>query len=95
MTSHHSYRAGSDAALVERRLDDLVLLYHRPSGQTHMVVSPVPEILNALHAVPGATAAQVRARLARDFDLDEEGEADAAIALHLEDMARLGLVTRP
>ena len=29
-------------------LDDLTLLYHARSGQTHMVISPVPEILAAM-----------------------------------------------
>ncbi|MGK2912054.1 MAG: HPr-rel-A system PqqD family peptide chaperone, partial [Sphingobium sp.] len=29
-------------------LDDIVLIYHRPSGQTHRVASPVPESLAAL-----------------------------------------------
>lgn len=94
MRLQYRYRAETDEALVVRGLDDLTLLYHRPSGQTHMVASPVPEIADALRAIGDGTAGEVRARLARDFDLGEAGEADAAIALHLEDMARLGLVTR-
>lgn len=84
------YRAEPDAALVVRPLDDIVLLYHRPSGQTHMVVSPVPEILQALRM--GGDAAAVHDRLAHTHDLGPREEAIAAIAAHLADMAAIGLV---
>ncbi len=70
----------------------MVLLYHRPSGQTHMVISPVPEILEALEDGDPASARDVLRRLSRVYDL---GAADAAlpeIAAHLSSMAALGLI---
>lgn len=91
MTTATYYRAEPQQALVIRPLADLVLLYHRPSGQTHMVVSPVPEILDALQRDGGGTAESIHARLARDFDLGPPDEALAAITAHLAELADLGL----
>lgn len=50
MTSLPRYRAIPATDLIVRPLADITLVYHRPSGQTHMVASPVPEILAALEA---------------------------------------------
>ena len=86
------YRAEPETALVVRPLDDMLLFYHRPSGQTHMVVSPAPEILQALRAGGDGDAAAVHDRLARIHDLGPRDEAIAAIAAHLADMAAIGLV---
>ncbi|MBB3981875.1 PqqD family protein of HPr-rel-A system [Sphingobium fontiphilum] len=86
------YRAEPETALVVRPLDDIVLLYHRPSGQTHMVVSPVPEILEALCAGGDGDAAAVHDWLAQTHDLGPREQAISAIAAHLADMAAIGLV---
>lgn len=86
------YRAEPETALVVRPLDDILLFYHRPSGQTHMVVSPAPEILQALRAGGDGDAAAVYDRLAQTHDLGPREEAIAAIAAHLADMAAIGLV---
>ncbi|MEJ7926944.1 HPr-rel-A system PqqD family peptide chaperone [Sphingobium sp. AN641] len=91
MTTANYYRAEPQEALVMRPLADIVLLYHRPSGRTHMVVSPVPEILDALQRDGGGTAISIHARLARDFDLGPPDEALAEIAAHLAELADLGL----
>jgi PqqD family protein of HPr-rel-A system len=71
-------------------LDSLTALYHRASGQTHLLASPLPEILAALEEGP-ADVATVRARLAAQFDLDGE-DADAALNARLTELAALGLV---
>ncbi|SCW41324.1 PqqD family protein, HPr-rel-A system [Sphingobium faniae] len=73
-------------------LDDMVLLYHRSSGQTHMVISPVPEILETLEDGQPASARDVLQRLLRRYDL---GPADAAlpeVAAQLTNLAALGLI---
>lgn len=93
MTAQPLYRAETPDALLVQPLDDLTLLYHRPSGQTHMVMSPVPEILDAL-SEGAADAAAVHRRLMRDFDPGPADEAIPAIAAHLEEMERLGVVRR-
>lgn len=45
------YTAIPATDLIVRPLADITLVYHRPSGQTHMVASPVPEILAALESL--------------------------------------------
>ena len=94
MTASNRYLVEPEEAVVERVLDDITLLYHRPSGQTHMVVSPVPEILDALRSDGAGDAGAVHGRLAISYDLGEADAAQAAIAQHLEEMAQLGLVRR-
>ncbi len=83
------------SALVVRPLDDITLIYHRPSGQTHLTVSPVPEMLASLReAGAPLTPEQLVERLSARFDLGEAVEAEAAIAAHLDELAALGLVRR-
>jgi PqqD family protein of HPr-rel-A system len=93
MTMTARYRAEPATNLIVRALDDITLIYHRRSGQTHMVMSPVPEILAAIGAALLGVD-EVLAVLARDFDLGDAGEALAAVAAHLDEMAALGLVHR-
>jgi PqqD family protein of HPr-rel-A system len=94
MTGQFLYSPEPVDALIVRPLDDIVLIYHRPSGQTHMVMSPVPEILAALQADGQGSALAMHDRLAVDYDLGEAGAATAEIAAHLEELAALGLVHR-
>lgn len=85
-----SYRA--EPELIVRPIEDVTLIYHRRSGQTHMVVSPVPEILAVLAGSDEAFSIDaIVARLAGRFDLGDPVEAAAAVAVHLEEMAALGL----
>jgi PqqD family protein of HPr-rel-A system len=87
------YAACPGDALLVRPLDAVTLLYHRPSGQTHLVVSPVPEILAALRAGE-AHVGEVVARLSADFDLGPAEAAQAAVAVHLEELVAIGLARR-
>jgi len=72
-------------------LDGFTLLYHRPSGQTHMLAEPAPEILAAL-TQGDADPAEIMLRLARDHGLDSEGDAGEVIAARLVELAELGLI---
>lgn len=85
------YRAPAAGALRIVPLDDLIAIHHRPSGQTHLVASPVPEILAEL----GETWTEVDTlltRLATAYDmLDSDA---AALAARLEELAEAGLVER-
>lgn len=76
-----------------RPLDDLTLIYHRPSGQTHIVASPVPEILAALDGGVMDADALLTA-LSRDHDLGEPQAARTELQMHLTDLCALGLVRR-
>ncbi|KFG91888.1 hypothetical protein BV98_000138 [Sphingobium herbicidovorans NBRC 16415] len=92
MTAERRYQQDRDVALCV--LEDITLLYHRASGQTHMVISPVPEILYALDKDVPTTAAQVHVRLEQSYDLGEPGQAMAEIEAHLAGLIALGVVRR-
>jgi PqqD family protein of HPr-rel-A system len=70
-------------------LDGLTILYHEPSGMTHIVAPPAPEILDALGAGP-ADAAELLRRLSARFAF-EGGEA---IHARLGELEAAGLVRR-
>ena len=76
-------------ALIAVPLGELVALYHRPSGQTHLVAPPAPEILAALCDAP-LTPAALLARLAADYDLADPDPI--ALAARVEELVRIGLV---
>lgn len=73
-------------------LDGVALIFHRPSGQTHIVAPPAPEILAAL-GEGQADAETLLARLRRDHDLEGEGLAEALDA-RLAELEAAGLVWR-
>lgn len=86
-----SYRASAHAALRIVPLDLLTLIYHRASGQTHVVASPVPEILDTL-ADEAMEVAALLATLTARYDL---GDADVeALTARLDELAAVGLVER-
>lgn len=85
------YRAAAPETLRIVPLDALTLIYHRASGITHIVDSPVPEILETLAAEP-LDAADLMARLSERFDLVD---ADPhALVTRLDELAEVGLVER-
>ncbi|MDB5693054.1 MAG: HPr-rel-A system PqqD family peptide chaperone, partial [Alphaproteobacteria bacterium] len=58
-------------------LDGLTALYHRPSGLTHILAAPAPQILDALAGRAG-DAAEIAERISADFEIEAE-DAQAAI----------------
>lgn len=85
------YRAADPATLRIVPLDALTLIYHRASGITHIVDTPVPEILEALAGEPLGVE-PLLARLAETYDL---ADADPmALAARLDELAAVGLVER-
>ena len=73
-------------------LDAMDVLYHRPSGMTHIVAEPVPQILDALIQGP-ADAAGIVARLAITHDLEGQ-DIEAVVAARLVELEAIGLVRR-
>ncbi|MCA1749543.1 MAG: HPr-rel-A system PqqD family peptide chaperone [Parasphingopyxis sp.] len=74
-------------------LDGVALIFHRLSGQTHIVAPPAPEILDAL-GEGEADAETLLARLRRDHEIaDEEGLSEALDA-RLAELEAAGLVRR-
>lgn len=86
------YKADPPAARRLVPLDALDLIYHRPSGMTHVVAEPVPQLLDALAAGPADAGALV-ARLSALHDFDAEGAVEA-IAARLAELEAIGLVWR-
>lgn len=82
-------------------LDEMQVLYHRPSGQTHVLIEPVPQIIDCLENAP-QTAEQVMAALTLHYQLEPEEddpqtieESDLArLTARLEEMVMLGFVLR-
>ena len=76
------------AARIAVPLDTMTALYHRPSGTTHLLASPAPELLDAL----GAGPADADMLLARLSDVFEIGDADrAAVAARMDELVETGL----
>jgi PqqD family protein of HPr-rel-A system len=84
-----TYIADDARELVTVPLDGLSLVYHEPSGATHIVAPPAPEILEALMAGP-ADVAELLRRLREKFEFD----GDEAIHARLGELEEAGLVRR-
>lgn len=85
------YKAAVPETLRIVPLDALTLVYHRASGITHIVDTPVPEILETL-AAESLGVDELLARLGETFDL-VDADADALTA-RLDELAAVGLVER-
>lgn len=85
------YIADPEGAVRRVDLDGLSVLYHAPSGMTHIVAAPAPEILEALQPGP-ANVTELMARLQANFELDDA--VDEIVALRLFELEQAGLVRR-
>ncbi|WP_428970576.1 HPr-rel-A system PqqD family peptide chaperone [Sphingomonas sp. Xoc002] len=86
------YRAAAAALLIVEPLDMFTAVFHRPSGVTHLLNEPAPQILEALADEP-LDRDTLLARLAQDYDL---GDADGSAVLQarLTELEAAGLVDR-
>jgi len=83
------HRAAPADALRIVPLDDFTLIFHRPSGLTHLVTAPAPEILDLL-ATERLTRDALLAGLNERFDL---GDASVeALDARLGELVAAGLV---
>lgn len=87
------YRAAAKDDLIWHDLDSMTLLFHRPSGITHMLADPVPAMLEVMDAEP-VTAAQIADRLRDRFDLESAADVENIVVARLEELSDLGLVSR-
>ena len=85
------YIADDASAVRAVPLDGLVALFHAPSGMTHLVAPPAPQILEALQAGP-ADARTLLARIAALYDIEEGG--GEAIEARLAELEAAGLARR-
>jgi PqqD family protein of HPr-rel-A system len=86
------YVADSEDCVRTVELDGLWLLFHLPSGMTHIVAPPAPQILEALRLGP-ADAGEILARMRAWYDLEGDEAADAVEA-RLDELEAAGLVKR-
>lgn len=93
MASSPIYEADRPDARLLVELDGVALIFHRPSGQTHIVAPPAPEILAALGEGP-ADIDTLLARLERDHDFAEASDLAGALAARLAELEAAGLVRR-
>lgn len=87
------YRSGTKDDLVWHGLDSMTLLFHRPSGITHMLADPAPALLEVMDSTL-LTAGEIATRLQARFDLESGADTDDIISARLEELAALGLIAR-
>ncbi len=77
------YIADPPELLLKVELDGLTAVFHRPSGMTHIVAPPAPQLLEALSAGP-ADAQELADRLGASFEIEGSAEEMAARLAELE-----------
>jgi len=87
------YRAAAKDDLIWHDLDSMTLLFHRPSGITHMLADPAPAILEVMEGET-LTAADIASRLIAKFDVEADLDAEHIVLARLEELSGLGLVAR-
>jgi PqqD family protein of HPr-rel-A system len=86
------YIADPPGALESVELDGLTLVFHRPSGMTHLLAPPAPQILEALAGRTG-DAGEILTRISGRFEVEAEDPAGAVTA-RLAELEAAGLVRR-
>jgi PqqD family protein of HPr-rel-A system len=87
------FHADPPSVMIASAIEGFTALYHRRSGQTHIVAEPVPQILNLLGKSP-LDVSQIEAALAAENDLEAEGDLTAALVDRLCELEAIGLVWR-
>ncbi|MEM8694990.1 MAG: HPr-rel-A system PqqD family peptide chaperone [Pseudomonadota bacterium] len=93
MAADPVYRADPPEARRVIALDGVALIFHRPSGLTHIVAPPAPQILDAL-TEGDAGAEALLDRLERDYEFDDSQDLEAALEARLAELETAGLVWR-
>ncbi|MDT9598434.1 HPr-rel-A system PqqD family peptide chaperone [Sphingosinicella rhizophila] len=86
------YIADSPESIRTVELDGLVALFHRPSGMTHILAPPAPQILEVLAGNSG-DAVDIADRISARFQLEAD-DVHAAIGARLAELEAAGLVLR-
>ncbi|NCN83912.1 MAG: HPr-rel-A system PqqD family peptide chaperone [Sphingomonadales bacterium] len=87
------YRAAPKDDLIWHDLDSMTLLFHRPSGITHMLAEPAPAIMEVMQDA-SLTAGEIASRLSAQFDIESTADAENIVLARLEELSGLGLVAR-
>ena len=84
-----TYRADPPEGLRIVCLDSLTAIYHRASGQTHVVAEPMPEILAALSAAPLSLE-----QLLADLGVTDDDATRVLLSERLDELLEAGLVSQ-
>ncbi|MFK7841281.1 MAG: HPr-rel-A system PqqD family peptide chaperone [Sphingorhabdus sp.] len=87
------YRAAAKDDLIWHGLDSMMLLFHRPSGITHMLADPAPAILEVIEDAV-LTAPEIADKMYLMFDIESDADSENIILARLEELSALGLVSR-
>jgi PqqD family protein of HPr-rel-A system len=87
------FRTDDPRMLDKVELDGLTAIYHQPSGTTHILAAPAPQILDVLGQGP-ATAPTILARMKRRFALETGKGSQLALESRLAELEAAGLVWR-
>ena len=72
-------------------IDGMTLVFHRPSGATHFLTSPVPEMLALLAEAP-IDAPGLSRRLCEQLGIEADDEALTVVEARLAELVASGLV---
>ena len=87
----HRYRALSAIDYKLTPLDVVSALYDKRSGQTHLVASPVPELLTMMQG-SDLSVDELLQRLLVHYDLPADEDHRASVEARLNELVTLGLV---
>lgn len=85
------YRTDFPSHCQTHAIDGLTLVFHRPSGTTHFLDSPAPEMLALLAEAP-MDAATLCGRLCAQLGLPDDDEALAVVEARLAELIASGLI---
>lgn len=91
VTSAPIYRTDYPDSCRVEAVDGMVLIFHRPSGTTHFLDVPLPDLLSLLAEAPG-DADSLCDRLCARLGIERDGEAQAVVDRRLDELAAAGLV---
>ena len=87
----HRYRALSAIDYKLTPLDVVSAVYDKRSGQTHLVASPVPELLTMMQG-SDLSVDELLQRLLVHYDLPADEDHRASVEARLNELVTLGLV---
>ena len=87
------FKAANPKDIILHMLDMMTLVFHRPSGRTHIVADPIPAILEVMQQGVSSPA-QIAEALENNFDLEEGVDVENVVLARLDEMHTLGLVER-
>lgn len=91
MARYRLYRTDYPDSCRVEAVDGLVLIFHRPSGTTHFLDAPVPDMLLLLAETP-ATAEALAGRLCAKLGFALDDEAREVVSRRLVELSAAGLV---